>query len=666
MARSSPVTPITPAAPYRESHGDYNEDGYDDCVVLNSYVSNQFSICYGNPDGTYQQPHSYYLPGGGSSELETADFNGDGHLDLIEANGQVELGRGDGSFYGIQTNVGFNGSYMALGDFNGDGAMDAVATGFGTTANTMSNANNDQSLVGSAVGLSLNAPATAVAGVPFNVTVTALDANGNVATNFLGMVAFTNPLNPAQTISYTFTAADAGVHTVVGGGVLLASGPQTLFATSPFLPKASTSVLVTPATATHFQVSGPGTVTAGDPTTAITVTALDAFNNVAPSYTGTVRFASTDLQAVLPANYTFTSVDAGVHAFNVTLKTTGTQSVQSMDTLSGISGSTLGINVTPGAAVGLTILGGGGYVGSPHVVAVYAVDQFGNTATSYNGTVHLTTSDALATLSADGPITNGVGFFTITPRTLGTQTITAVDTNNGAFLASESVLVTPGQGVSFTVTPLANAVAGTAQSMKVTVYDAFGNISTVYNGTMQITSTDPTATQWYTFTAADAGVHTFTVALKTAGTHSVTVADTVTAGMSSTQTGIVVTPGVAASIQATPLVGTTAGVAQNVKISARDAYGNISTGYRGTLAFSSSDAQIVMLPSYAYTAADAGSHVFSVTFKSARGQTFTATDTVNPALTYSQRDINITAAAMSGFAFLRLPALRRVLPSQLL
>jgi len=44
-------------------------------------------------------------------------------------------------------------------------------------------------------------------------------------------------------------------------------------------------------------------------------------------------------------------------------------------------------------------------------------------ARSYNGTVHLTTSDAAATLSPDGPVTNGVGFFTMTPGTLGTQTV---------------------------------------------------------------------------------------------------------------------------------------------------------------------------------------------------------------------------------------------------
>ena len=41
----------------------------------------------------------------------------------------------------------------------------------------------------------------------------------------------------------------------------------------------------------------------------------DAFGNTATGYTGTVHFTSTDGQAVLPADYTFTAGDAGIHTF---------------------------------------------------------------------------------------------------------------------------------------------------------------------------------------------------------------------------------------------------------------------------------------------------------------------------------------------------------------
>ena len=53
----------------------------------------------------------------------------------------------------------------------------------------------------------------------------------------------------------------------------------------------------------------------------LTVKAVDAFGNTVTGYTGTVHFSSTDTQADLPADYTFTAADAGVHTFTVGLKT---------------------------------------------------------------------------------------------------------------------------------------------------------------------------------------------------------------------------------------------------------------------------------------------------------------------------------------------------------
>ena len=77
-----------------------------------------------------------------------------------------------------------------------------------------------------------------------------------------------------------------------------------------------------------FQLSAPlGTdskghmlVTAGD-TISLTVKARDAFGNIITDYNGMVNFTSTDTQAGLPADYTFTAADGGVHTFTVALKT---------------------------------------------------------------------------------------------------------------------------------------------------------------------------------------------------------------------------------------------------------------------------------------------------------------------------------------------------------
>jgi hypothetical protein len=57
---------------------------------------------------------------------------------------------------------------------------------------------------------------------------------------------------------------------------------------------------------------------------------------VATGYRGTVSFSSSDLTAVLPAKYTFTSADSGVHTFTATLKTVGSQWLKVIDTANSV------------------------------------------------------------------------------------------------------------------------------------------------------------------------------------------------------------------------------------------------------------------------------------------------------------------------------------------
>jgi hypothetical protein len=73
----------------------------------------------------------------------------------------------------------------------------------------------------------------------------------------------------------------------------------------------------------------------------------------------------------------------------------------------------------------------------------------------------------------------------------------------------------------------AAAVAGTAVSVTVTALDASGNVATGYTGTVHFSSSDAQAAlpPAYTFTAADAGVHTYSVTFNTAGSQSLSVAD---------------------------------------------------------------------------------------------------------------------------------------------
>ncbi len=98
-------------------------------------------------------------------------------------------------------------------------------------------------------------------------------------------------------------------------------------------------VLVVPGPATRLGVSFPTSVVLGESATA-TITALDAYDNIATAFAGQVSFSSSDTFALLP---TPQNLPQGVGSFPVTLKSSGTQS---LTTTSGtLSTSLSGITV---------------------------------------------------------------------------------------------------------------------------------------------------------------------------------------------------------------------------------------------------------------------------------------------------------------------------------
>ena len=72
-----------------------------------------------------------------------------------------------------------------------------------------------------------------------------------------------------------------------------------------------------------------------------TVCAVDPAGNTITTYTGTIRFSSSDPLATLPANYTFVAADNGCHTFSITFGSTGPRSIVVNDT---ITMSMYGIN----------------------------------------------------------------------------------------------------------------------------------------------------------------------------------------------------------------------------------------------------------------------------------------------------------------------------------
>ena len=194
--------------------------------------------------------------------------------------------------------------------------------------------------------------------------------------------------------------------------------------------------------------------------------------------------------------------------------------------------------------------------------------------------------------------------------------------------------------------------AGAAGNVTVTLTDLYGNIATGYLGTVHFTSSDSKAVlpANYVFTAADAGMHTFSATLKTAGTRTLTATDTTTSSLTGTDGNITVRPAVASTMTVAGFPSpVAAGVASSLTVVLRDTYGNIASGYAGTVHFTSSDAKATLPANYTFTAADAGSHTFSVTLKTAGTRSITAADTLTAALKANQVGITVTPAVASQF-----------------
>src|SRR5262249_665004 len=158
-----------------------------------------------------------------------------------------------------------------------------------------------------------------------------------------------------------------------------------------------------------------------------------------------------------------------------------------------------------------------------------------------------------------------------------------------------------------------------------------------YVGPIHFTITNGPAvlSQDYTLTAADAGAHAFGVTLTTAGTQVLTLTADTPAGPLTERGAVTVSPAAAASLRLSSPGATTAGQSMPVTVTLLDAYGNVATGYTGTVHFTSSDAQAVLPANYRFRSSDAGTHTFSVTLKTAGSQSITVTDTATSSLTAS-------------------------------
>lgn len=192
-----------------------------------------------------------------------------------------------------------------------------------------------------ATHFAVTGPSNATMGISFSFTVTALDASNSTVTTYSGTVHFTSTdAQPSLPSNSTLTNG-----TGTFSATLKTLGSQTITATdmaTASITGTSSAISVGSAAPTHFSVDAPHGANPGHAIN-FSVSALDAANNVAPMYSGTIHFTSTDPQASLPANSTLTN---GTGSFSATLSTIGSQTITTTDTANAsLTGTSNSINV---------------------------------------------------------------------------------------------------------------------------------------------------------------------------------------------------------------------------------------------------------------------------------------------------------------------------------
>ena len=473
-------------------------------------------------------------------------------------------------------------------------------------------------------------PSTVLKGAPVSYTVTAL-YNNATASNFTGPVTFTTTDSTAafastgtNTFTYTFTAADNGVHTFTAGNAVAFNTPGTYTIAAAAGNITGTSNAIKVVAADSFTITAAPTKLFVGQSAGYTVTAMYQ-GAVVTNYTGTVTFSTGDAAAgfLSGKTYTFTPTDNGTHVFpaaqGIQYNTPGTYTVGVTDGAS--SGVSNQIVVIGADAISIVASPTKLFVGQSAGYTVTVTAQ-GSVVTNFTGTVNFATGDPAAKFLSGSSYTftaadNGTHTFTVPQgvqyNTAGTYTLTA--TSAALTGTSNAIQVIAADGFTIVASPT-TLLTGQSTGFTVTA-TAQGATVTNFTGTVTFATGDPAAKflsgTSYNFTAADNGVHTFAAPqgaqYNTPGVYTITATSGAATGTSNQITVIGVDGFTIVAAPANLLVGQDAGFTITAVYK-----GAVATGFTGTVTFSTTDPKAVFLGSsntYTFTSADAGVHTFA-------------------------------------------------------
>ena len=523
--------------------GYFTDSGQLDLVGdSTAYGGAPFVVYLGNGNGTFAVQPPFY-PDDSTNLLVSGDFNGDGQQDLAFPTWDavssmvlvgILLGNGNGTFGSAAAySVGGSAGSIAVGDFANNG-LDDLAVVTGSTLSILPAVPNAPfgSTFGPYNSLPLGHGATGVAVGDFSndgmlgVAVTNSTDNdveiflGNGNGTFQAGKTYSAGPGPAQIAVADFSADgdldlavnNPGVNSVT---VLIGNGNGTFGAPLTFAagltPAAPSAVdingdgipdLVIPDDGenTIFVLLGNGNGTFF-PTSAISTPTYKVSNLIIADLQGD---GSPDI-ALMPREFYY-----------------GSLTVLLNEPLSGSSTTT----VDAAAAIHFTVTAPGAATqGQVSLVTISALNSLNATATSYAGTVSFNSSDSAAVLPTTGQLSGGVGTFSVTFETLGSQTLTATDTvTSGIAGFSNPITVSAASPVRhFLITGVpSSALPATPFTFTVEALDSSNNLVTSYNGSLKFTSSDGQAVL-PTNVHLTSGLGTFSATLQTLGVQTLSV-----------------------------------------------------------------------------------------------------------------------------------------------
>jgi len=519
----------------------------------------------------------------------------------------------------------FNGSVvMALDNNPVNGALSGPTTvtaiqGIASFTGLMINTpSSDYTLQATSVGLTLavtgalnvthaatqlavtsQPPGTVIAGSIFGLSVSVEDAFGDVVPSFNGLVTIPSGSDPGGGNLggiLTVTAVD-GVAAITGLSLDKEGRHMLQVISSGLTPTTTGALNVTPGPVAQLVVTAPPplTTTAGTPF-GLTVSAQDIYGNVETSFYGNITIAPVQ-PTPAPSGALTTTASEGVAAFTGLVLHTAGSGYTLEASGDGLTTTTSSFSVTPAPATRLVVTGpppGTLSAGSPFGLTVSFEDAFGNLATTFNGsvTVALATAPGGGALSGTTTVTatQGVAAFTgLALDMVGTGYTLQV--SSGVLNATTDGLnVTPAPAAELAVTiqPPVTTAAGDSFGLTVSVDDAFGNLTTTFNGSVTVAlamAPGGAVISGTTTITAVQGVAAFSgLALDTAGV-GYTLQATAVGMTPATTTLINVTPGKATQLAVTtqPPGAVAVDSSFGLTASAEDTYGNVDTSFNGSV-----------------------------------------------------------------------------------